>query len=185
MTDTLRRGWVSLLYTPIEEAVRPPDATSVHAAGPFPYRLLLIGGGAAVGLGVSRHDRALPGHLARHLASITGRGVDLNLAVRLGMTVADARNEIDRWDLAGYDAIVLTLATADALASLPLNVWRHRLELLLAELLDKTSADARILAIGAHESSWSPYLHPRVTRAAAQRLSDFNRICRELCWSAP
>ena len=185
LTNVLRQGWLTLLTGSVQTAIRAAGAPTVHASGPLPYRLLLLGGGAAVGLGVSRHDRALPGHLARHLASITSHGVDLDVTARLGMTLDDARTEVDRLQLTGYDAIVLTLGTADALSALPTEQWRERLELLLTALLNKTCADTQILAIGAHESSWAPYLHPRVTRLASHRLTAYNRVCRELCWSLP
>lgn len=181
----MRNGWLALVTRHVESALHPRDSSPVHAAGPLPYRVLLLGGGAAIGLGVSRQERALPGHLARHLASITGRGVDLDVTARLGMTLARARAETERRDLRRYDAIVLTLGVADALTALPISQWRDRLEAFLDTLLQTTSPHARILAIGAHHSSWAPYLPPRLTRTARGRLADFNRTCRELCWSLP
>jgi hypothetical protein len=185
LQDTLRHGWLSLITGSMECAIRPQDAPTVRAAGPHPYRVLLLGGGVAAGLGVSRHDRALPGHLARHLASISGRGVDLDITARLGMTLTDARTEIDGRDLTGYDAIVLALGTADALAALPTLQWRERFERLLTALLSKSHPNTRILSLGTHPSPWAPYLHPYLTRRAARRLTDYNQICRELCWSLP
>lgn len=180
-----RQGWLTLLAARLECALHPEDTPAVHASGPVPYRVLLLGGGPAVGLGVSRQDRALPGHLARHLASITGRGVDLDITAGLGMTVAGARTVIEERDLTPYDAVVLTLGVAEALTALPAHEWRERLEPFLAGLLVKASAHTRIVLIGSHHSSWSPYLNPVITRLPARRLEEFNRISRELCWALP
>jgi hypothetical protein len=185
LEDALRQGWLSLLTTPLECAIRPTEPAGAHASGPSPYRLLLLGGGAAIGLGVSRHDRALPGHLARHLAAITGRGVDVDVTARVGMSLTEARAEVDGRDVTRYDAVVLTLGNADALAALPARLWRARLEPLLTALLSATSPQARVLMIGAHSSAWSPYLIDRVTRLPGRRLAEYNRISRELCWALP
>ncbi len=109
----------------------------------------------------------------------------MEVTARLGMTLMEARTEIDRRESIGYDAVVLTLGTADALAALPTPQWSERFELLLTALLNKTRGDTQILALGAHPSSWAPYLHPHLTRMAARRLVDYNQVCRELCWSLP
>jgi hypothetical protein len=183
--DALRHGWLTLIAESMGHALRPVEIPTVHASGPLPYRVLLVGGGVAVGLGVTRRDRALPGHIARHLASITGRGVDLDVTAWVGMTLGDARAELDGRDPTRYDAIMLTLGSADALARLPVEDWRARLEPLLLALTNRTPPETRIVVVGADASVWSPYLNPLITRSPARRLDDFNEVSRELCWALP
>ena len=57
-----------------------PTATArIEVAGPDPDRVLLVGGGMTVGWGMTSHDQALAGHLARQLSVLTGRGVSLDV----------------------------------------------------------------------------------------------------------
>ena len=57
----------------------PPSRGMVSGPGHDPDRVLIAGNGSAVGWGVLDHALGLPGHLARAVASITGRGVDLDV----------------------------------------------------------------------------------------------------------
>lgn len=184
LDNALRHSWLAMIRESMGHAIRPAEVPAVHASGPLPYHVLLLGGGVAVGLGVTRRNRALPGHLARHLASISGRGVDVDINAWLGMTLQDARADLDRRDLSRYDAIMLTLGCADALARLSVEGWRAGLEALLVRLLNRTSPEAQTVVVGG-EAVWSPYLNALLTRSAERRLDEFNRHSRELCWSLP
>ena len=179
--EAVRRWWLSQLIGGLQFAIQPDEVPTVQAVGPAPYRVLLLGGGVSVGLGVSRRVVALPGHLARHLAAITGRGVDVHVCAWLGMTISDARAEVSRTDVSEYDAIVVALGVADLLALGSSETWRRESEQLLSGLLQR-SPRARVVVIGVDTTFWSPYVHPAVARAAGHRVGQFNAISRELCW---
>jgi hypothetical protein len=182
VVHVFRRWLLSVMLSRLEFAVQPESVPTVRSPGPAPYRLLLVGGGISVGLGVSRRGVALPGQLARHLAAITGRGVDVDVSTRVGTTVSEVRANLDRWNLVAYDAVVLALGTADALAALPPEEWRTQCELLLAGLQQRTSPTARIVVMSLDTEFWAPYLSQRMTRGGGDRVHAFNTISRELCW---
>lgn len=76
---------------------RLPDAAAPwHGVtpGPDPLTLLVLGDSTAAGVGAATQDEALPGHLGRELAALTGRGVTWRA---LGENGADAREFIERY----------------------------------------------------------------------------------------
>src|SRR5689334_7643334 len=56
--------------------VLPVDPPRSHASGPAPYRILAVGGRLLAGHGVTTHDLALTGAVARGFARLTGHGAD-------------------------------------------------------------------------------------------------------------
>jgi len=111
---------------------RPQDEPLVHAPGPDPDRILVVGSGAVVGYGVLSYDLSVSGQLARQVAAATGRGVDLRIIADPDLSVRAARAELATADLDRYDVIVLTVGSLDALQLLPRRDWaRH-----MADLLD-------------------------------------------------
>ena len=72
----LMRSWVRQVFRNLADVPRPLDDPRAHASGVDSDRILLFGGGAAVGWGVLSHNLALPGSLARALSDLTGRGAD-------------------------------------------------------------------------------------------------------------
>jgi hypothetical protein len=183
--DVVRQWRLALVVHDVQNAVQPPDADTVRSAGPAPYRVLLLGGGVSAGLGVSRRVVALPGHLARHLTAITGRGVEIDVDACVGMTVSDARSRADQRNLRSYDAIVTALGVADALAGVPAGDWRRQAELLLAGLLQGALPTARVVVVGLDVTSWSPYVRAALAGGADRRMREYNAISRELCWGLP
>ena len=71
------RVWSMRARAVIMAAETPRDAPRVAASGPDPDRILLFGSDIFVGRGVLSHDIAFPGYLARTVAKVTGRGVDV------------------------------------------------------------------------------------------------------------
>lgn len=113
---------------------RPSGATSTHASGTDPLRILLIGCGAAVGFGVLSHDLALPGCIARQLSSETGRGVDVDLIADIELTARGAYPLLDETMLCRYDAVIVMLGLFDALSITPAARWRRDMSALLTLL---------------------------------------------------
>ena len=76
---------------------RLPDAATPWngvTPGPDPLRLLVLGDSTAAGVGAATQHEALPGHLGRELAALTGRGVSWRA---IGENGADAREFIERY----------------------------------------------------------------------------------------
>jgi GAF domain len=113
---------------------RPHDAPLGHARGHDVDRVLILGCGAAVGWGVSTHESALPGTLARGLTALTGRGSTVDLIARAELRVTSAATALAGRDLLRYDAIVLVLGSVEAAALAPPSRWSHGLAGLLDDL---------------------------------------------------
>jgi GAF domain-containing protein len=113
---------------------RPHDAPLGHARGHDVDRVLILGCGAAVGWGVSTHELALPGTLARGLTALTGRGSTVDLVARPELRVTQAASALADRDLLRYDAIVLVLGSVEAAALTPSSEWARGLAGLLDDL---------------------------------------------------
>lgn len=106
---------------------RPASADAVHTSGTNPAKILLIGSGASIGFGVLSHELALAGHLGRQLTAITGRAMDVDVAVDRELTAATAPAVLAAQPIARYDAVVVALGLIEALTFTPLPVWREQL----------------------------------------------------------
>lgn len=123
---------------------RPLDAASAHSSGTNPIRMLLLGSGPVVGYGVLTHDLALPGNLARMLASSTGRGVDVDVVADGAMTANSALASIEPVRLSRYDAVIVLVGVNDALDLTPVSSWRRDIDALLSRLESEGGAELRI-----------------------------------------
>jgi hypothetical protein len=95
-------------------------------------RVLLIGNGAASGWGVRSHDLALPGQLARSLADLTSRGVQVDARVDRLARLSNLPTLVADLELARYDAIVLIAGMNDAVNLTPLRAWERSMRELVA-----------------------------------------------------
>lgn len=160
---------------------RPEDAPRAHAPGIEPDRILVFGNGAAVGWGVRSHDLALPGHLARQVSGLTGRGVDVDLVADPIITVATAARLIPEPRLATYDAIVIVIGMSDALRMTSVRTWRRH----LADLLDRFTAarddGAGVFVVGLLPPSSLKIFSLREGNAADASAARLNAVSQELC----
>ena len=138
----LVRTWASTVSDGLVGVPIPLDSPRVHAPGPDSDRVLVFGAGPAVGRGVSSHNLALPGALARALTAKTGRGMNVNVISDSSLNIRNASNRLEGALLWKYDAIVLTLGVNDALAFTSIRMWTQRLTELLSEI--RASADPRL-----------------------------------------
>lgn len=113
---------------------RPSGSTSTHASGGHPVRVLLMGCGPAVGLGVLSHDLALPGGIARALSHEIGRGVDVDVIADLEITARGAYPLLDDTVLTRYDVVIVMLGVFDAMRLAPPGRWRSDMSALLTLL---------------------------------------------------
>jgi hypothetical protein len=110
---------------------RPPELAAVHTTGSRPAHLLLIGGGIAVGYGVSSHELSLAGHLARQTAALLDRAVDLDLIADRPMTAVQCLERLSRINVAGFDGVILSIGLVEALDAVHPAVWSRQVVALL------------------------------------------------------
>jgi GAF domain len=142
------QGWTRGVLRSLASVPRPSDDPRVHASGVDSDRLLLFGGGAAVGWGVVSHDLALPGSLARKLSTLTHRGTDIDVRASPEFRASTAVRDLARVNLARYDAIVLTLGLSELLSLDSGHSWRHDLDELLDHITEHSASQARIFVVG-------------------------------------
>ena len=146
----LMRLWASVIELRMTGVPRPTDAPQAHSAGLDSDRILVVGSGPAVGWGVLSHDLALPGSLARALSGRTGRGTDVDVLSRSGMTVSSLPDAVYELKLRRYDAVVITLGANDAAYLTSLRLWRRRLSRVLCILEKDSSRTTHIFVVGIH-----------------------------------
>ncbi|MEQ1737968.1 MAG: SGNH/GDSL hydrolase family protein [Rhodoglobus sp.] len=151
---------------------RLPDAAQPwhgSVAGEHPLTLLVVGDSTAAGVGAETQDDALPGHLARGLADLTGRGV---LWRAVGENGADARELIERHlddaNSGVSDVVFLSVGANDALGLRSRRGFGRDIRTILARLR-AASPDAVILvsslpaffrfALLPQPLKWNLYLH--------------------------
>ncbi len=127
---------------------RLPDASLPWhgtVAGEHPISLLVLGDSTAAGVGADTQHAALPGHLARGLATRTDRGVEWRA---IGENGADASELIEGYlDAAtgrAYDVVFLSIGANDALGLRSRRAFGRDMRTILARLRI-ASPDAAIL----------------------------------------
>ncbi|WP_219731968.1 hypothetical protein [Glaciihabitans sp. INWT7] len=106
--------WLRQSVNSWERSPSPVDSPTVHGAGVDPVRVLLSGTGIAAGYGTVTHDLAFAGQLARRLAVLSGRGVDLEIRVSTTMTAKACAVTLSELTLDRFDAIVLVVGAVEA-----------------------------------------------------------------------
>lgn len=142
----LMRMWRAGIKVTLVRIPRPFDDPHTSASGLNSDRVLLFGAGLAVGWGVSTHDLALPGFLARSLSSLTGRGADVDVVAHPDIHLEDALNQLKALPLWRYDALVIVLGVNAALRLAPLKGWRRDMAALLADLEGSFPAKPVVIA---------------------------------------
>ncbi|WP_158252395.1 GAF domain-containing protein [Cryobacterium sp. Y57] len=166
---------------PTIDLFRPRDAPRGHASGCDPDRVLLIGAGPAVGWGVTTHELALPGALARALAVLTDRGCDVDLIAEPGMDFTGVSLVVNERDLLRYDAVVLMVGMNEALRLTAVHKWCSGMSSVLSMLRKNLPVDSEIIVVGASplRSLAAPGL--RVGALKVKRALMLDRATFELC----
>lgn len=126
----------------------PSGEPLVHAPGPNADRLLLVGGGIAVGFGVLSHELALGGHLARRLSELTRRGVSLNIHADPDLTLDDLPGILANTHVSRFDALVLAFGGAESATLTSARSWRRELEDALVAIDDLAIVDLHVFVVG-------------------------------------
>jgi hypothetical protein len=166
------KAWVASQQSANRYIPRAADDPHTHAPGPAASRVLVFGTGPAMGWGVVSHDIALPGSLARALSARTGRGADVDVIAQPKLTAKSATGTLSELELTGYDAIVLTLGTREAITLVSPSGWRRDLA-------------ARIFVVGILPIASLPGFDTRSGRIAARQANELNEEASALCAVTP
>jgi len=172
IASTVIGAWLSMSSHSWRRLPRPQDEPLVHAPGPDPDRILVVGSGAVVGYGVLSYDLSVSGQLARLVAGETGRGVDLRVVADPDLDVTTARHELGALRLDSFDVIVITVGSLDALELLPRRVWGEQLDLLLDSL--HTGPGQSVLIMGIPQLTDLVSLPRPYRGAVARRVAALN-----------
>lgn len=139
--DFARRTFGALSLEEARKAlqVRPAPVAGIRRVGPDPHRILMFGGGALLGAGLSNHNLGLPGRVADQLAQVTGRGVHLDVVAHADPTAAASIAGLGGLRLRRYDAVIIVLGEAPAPGHLAPSLWRGALVGLVRVLLHEAS----------------------------------------------
>ncbi|WP_158437772.1 GAF domain-containing protein [Naasia lichenicola] len=180
MLRPLMRSWSARAERKLQNVQRPEGPPQVHARGLDPDRILLYGSGPATGWGASHHRLALPGMLARAVAHTTHRGVDIDIRADEDIDAESSVLHLEGRDLAGYDAIVVSIGVRDAVRLTDPALWHASMIELIETLEARTTPSTQIViasipsirSIRAYNSWWGD--------VAAHRAEAFERITREV-----
>lgn len=179
----LMRLWRAAIKQTLSQVPRPFDNPHAHAPGPNSARVLIFGAGLSVGWGVSTHDLALPGFLARSLAALTGRGIDIDLVAHPDIHSGEALRRLTALQLWRYDAIVVVLGVNESLSLVPSAAWRRDLAALLAGLQE--AVDIPIVLTGIQRIRSIPVYNSVLGRVADIHAATLNRAASAVCADAP
>ena len=160
---------------------RPPHSDTQATRGPDPDRILLIGSGMAVGYGLTSHDTALAGQLARQVAALTNRGSRVDVLTAVDMTAAQMAELLDPPRLEGLDAIIATPLGIESLLIISRARWRRHLRLLLDHISMTAPVSVQVYLVGippVADLSDLPPMLAALSRRTQHRLNiDLERFC--------
>jgi hypothetical protein len=179
------RAWIASKSGEVDRLPRPRDAPESHSLGVDSDRVLIFGGGPAVGWGVLSHEIALPGALARALSRRTGRGADVYVVAVPRLKIGSAFDVLNRMKLCRYDAVVVTLGVNDAGALTPLSFWKRDLTSTLRMIGRRSSLDARIFLAGVHPIRSIPVYDSPLGAVADAHARKMNTVSALVCSQLP
>lgn len=177
----LMRLWLAGAQSALSSVPRPNDAPYRHARGADVCRILVMGSGPAAGWGVRSHDLALPGHLARAITGLTGRGTDVRVLADTVATPETVRRAAHRRNLLDYDGLVLTTGPEAAIDLTTPERWRGLVSQVIRDLEAATSPTAACLLTGITSVRAIPLYDSLAGALAQRRALILIRITAEVC----
>ena len=153
---------------------RPPGRTVVHAPGVNSQRILMLGGGPAVGYGVGTHDLALAGHLVRAISVGTRCGTDIEVFAKESLTASGARLLVDSIFAERFDAVVLTIGVQDAITFADSTRFEREMRVVLADLTARAALGIVLFLVAIPPISkviQLPRMSARLLDRSAERLN--------------
>lgn len=143
----LIRLWLGFSVNSWARSPCPSESPAVHGGGIDPARVLLVGSGIAAGYGVLTHELGFAGHLARRLAVLSGRAIDIDIHVSADMTARACAEQLSRLSLSRFDAIVLVVGAVEALRLRSTGSWRKDIGALLETTRRISPAETEIFVV--------------------------------------
>jgi hypothetical protein len=170
-------GWLSRALGD----VHPDDAPIGHAPGHDPDKVLMIGSGPAFGWGVTTHEVALCGALARAISSRTSRGCDIDLLTKSDFVARETPELVTARRLDRYDAIVFVLGLTDAIRGTSARTWRTTMGGLIERTLGSATDMQDIFFIGMPPIRSIAIYDTFLGGVAERHGAALNLITKELC----
>lgn len=172
-------GWRLCLGGSFASIPHPIDAPQAHGDGVDAYRVLVLGNGAAFGWGVLSHELALPGQLARELARVSGRGVDVDLVLCTNSgSISRVAAEIRAWR---YEAIIVICGIDEVIRLERPKRWCALMHGILQALLAESATSTEIVVMGMQPIRSIPGYDSPLGRVAEVHGRTLNRITERLC----
>ncbi|SDN79831.1 GAF domain-containing protein [Cryobacterium flavum] len=178
----IMRAWMEFIRQDSASVPRPTGTPEAHAPGANSDRVLILGSGPASGWGVSSHDLALPGSLARALSARTGCGADVTLVADPFGSLEGLPNLLAGHALGRFQAVVVFVGVNDAVTLTSEKSWERNMGRLLRSLERDTLDSTNIYVMGIQPIRTVPVfdsLLGSVANTHARRLNvRTERVCR-------
>jgi hypothetical protein len=171
-------GWRRTSARSWRRLPRPEGESVVFTQGPRVIRLLLVGGGLAVGYGALTQDLALGGQLGRWITNLSGRGTTIEVLARPDEEISESVALLNEVDLARFDAILTTFGGAEAATFMPAREWRAHLVSLLDQIQRSGPADLHLFVIAIPVIDGIPGFWGRLTE---RNVAELNATSRDVC----
>ncbi len=159
----------------------PTDSPLVHAAGPDPIRILVLGGFAIRGIGVASYDLSLSGSIARQLARVTGRGVDIDVRGSSGFTATRCVETLKETDTREFDAVVLQVGGHELLGFRPIAAWTEDIREVIDAAVRAVPAGTPVVVLGSLPLAAVMNAPAPVRWAMQRRAARMNDVTRRAC----
>ncbi|MGN6502191.1 MAG: GAF domain-containing protein [Pseudolysinimonas sp.] len=174
-------AWAKAIVRRDAELARPSGRPIAHGRGPDPDRVLVLGSPVVEGIGVASYDLTFSGHLARALASRTGRGADVEVRGIEGFDAVSAASAIRAERLERFDAVLILGGVTEIVTMMPFAKYRRNLQVLFDTLAEHAPATLPVLLAGV-----APFMHdmgaPRfVVSWSERRIARQNAVTRQAC----
>lgn len=179
------RIWASIAVQGSTAIPRPTDAPTAHSPGIDSDRVLIFGSGPAAGWGVSSHDLALPGALARALSACTRRGADVRLVASPRGLISTAPDQLVSVNLRRVNAVVVVIGVDDAIHLTAEGAWRRDLGRLLHFFEQQTSDSTHIYVQGIQPIRAIPLFDNWGGSVANRHARSLNTITEQVCRGVP
>jgi lysophospholipase L1-like esterase len=177
----MMRVWLAMRQYNSQSLPRPLDAPRVCVPGVSSTRVLIFGSGVAVGWGVTSHELALPGALARALTSRSGRGADVEVHADMRITARNALSVLRGLEVEAYDVIIVVLGANDAVAQTALGRWWDGLSAILEHLESRSARRTQLFVAGIPPIIQVPGFGGTVGAIATEHARKINQETRRLC----
>jgi len=136
----------------------PRGESVVRFDGPDPHRIVLCGSGIVIGYGVTSHELALGGSIARTLAAATKRGAELTTVTAPGTTLTNVRSKLSKELLTDVDIVILSFGTFEILSLLPPTRWGKQLEKLVQAVLHDATPHTKVFIVDCNTPKMSTFI---------------------------